>query len=52
MVSLYKSVWCIWVGKYLKMRVYLYVNVDLSGCCVGGVSGCFVCLIVWVCLYV
>lgn len=33
---------CIWVKNVSENIVYLCVNLDLSGCHIGGVSGCFV----------
>lgn len=41
--------WCIWVGN-VSEHAGVSVSVDLPEWCVGGVSGCFVCLIGWVCL--
>ena len=29
--------------------MHLYVSVDIFRWCVGGICGCFVCLVVWVC---
>lgn len=39
-------------GDVSENAVYLYVSVDLSAWRVGGVSGCFMCLIAWVYLCV
>lgn len=51
MVSLYKCL--VYLGGDVPENVGVSVcECDLSGCCVGGVSGFFVCLIVWVCLCV